>query len=69
MLFRSAKEPKKLKGNHFKKTVSELMSDNTELVTRVENEDKKYEIADMQSVIEEYNTWHAEQNATPSGTK
>ena len=64
-----AKEPKKLKGNHFKKTVSELMSDNTELVTRVENEDKKYEIADMQSVIEEYNTWHAEQNATPSGTK
>ena len=63
-----AKEPEKLKGNKFKKTVSELMADNTELVARINGEDKKYEINDMQSVIEEYNNWYAEQNAS-TGTK
>lgn len=64
------KEPKKLKGNHFKKTVSEMMADHTELVARVEADDKKYEIKDMQSVIEEYNDWYADQNDTAhSGTK
>lgn len=63
------KEPKKLKGNHFKKTVSELMADHTELVARVEAENKKYEIKDMQSVIEEYNDWYADQNTASNGTK
>lgn len=64
-----AKEPEKLKGNKFKKTVSELMADNVELVNRVENDNKKYEIAEMQSVIEEYNEWYAQQHSTLSGTK
>lgn len=63
------KEPKKLKGNHFKKTVSELMADHTELVARVEADDKKYEIADMQSVIEEYNDWYADQDTASNGTR
>jgi hypothetical protein len=64
-----AKEPEKLKGNKFKKTVSELMADNSELVTRVENDSKKYEIAEMQSVIEEYNEWYATEHNAQSGTK
>jgi hypothetical protein len=63
------KEPKKLKGNHFKKTVSELMADHSELVARVESEDKKYEIKDMQSVIEEYNDWYASEHGTLKGTR
>lgn len=65
----AAKEPEKLKGSKFKKTVAELMADHTALVTRVENDDKKYEIAEMQSVIEEYNSWYAEQHTQQSGTK
>ncbi len=64
-----AKEPEKLKGSKFKKTVSELMSDNTDLVSRVESDDKKYEIAEMQSVIEEYNDWYATEHTAQSGTK
>lgn len=64
-----AKGPEKLKGNRFKKTVSELMADNTELVARVEADDKKYEIAEMQSVIEEYNEWYASQHDLQTGTK
>jgi len=64
-----AKEPEKLKGNKFRKTVSELMSDNAELVTRVENDSKKYEIAEMQSVIEEYNEWYATEHSAQSGTR
>ena len=63
------KEPQKLKGNRFKKTVAELMADHTELVARVEADDKKYEIGEMQSVIEEYNNWYAEQNHEARGTK
>ena len=63
------KEPQKLKGNKFRKMVSELMSDNTELVNRVENDNKKYEINEMQSVIEEYNEWYAEQHNVHSGTR
>jgi hypothetical protein len=64
-----AKEPEKLKGNRFKKTVSELMADNSELVARVEAEDKKYEIKDMQSVIEEYNDWYASEHEGQKGTR
>lgn len=64
-----AKEPEKLKGSKFKKTVSELMSDNMDLVSRVENDDKKYEIAEMQSVIEEYNDWYVTEHTAQSGTK
>lgn len=64
-----SKEPKKLKGNHFKKTVAEMMADHTDLVARIESEDKKYEIKDMQSVIEEYNDWYADQNSATSGTR
>lgn len=64
----SEKEPQKLKGNKFKKTVAELMNDNTELVARVEADNKKYEIGEMQSVIEEYNDWYASQNQEARGT-
>lgn len=66
----NAKQPEKLKGNRFKKTVAELMADNTDLVARVEAENKKYEIKDMQSVIEEYNDWYAtEHEVSSNGTK
>ncbi len=64
-----SKSLKKLKGNHFKKTVSEMMADNSELVARIESEDKKYEIKDMQSVIEEYNDWYASEHEGQKGTK
>jgi hypothetical protein len=66
----SAKEPEKLKGNKFKKTVAEMMADHTELVSRVEADNKKYEFAEMQSVVEEYNEW-AEQNnnSSANGTR
>lgn len=63
------KEPQKLKGNKFKKTVAELMADNSELVARVDAESKKYEIGEMKSVIEEYNGWYADQNPEARGTK
>lgn len=66
----SAKELEKLKGNKFKKTVAEMMADHTELVSRVEADNKKYEFAEMQSVVEEYNEW-AEQNnnSSANGTR
>ncbi|MFM2017329.1 MAG: hypothetical protein RL007_985 [Bacteroidota bacterium] len=66
----SAKEPEKLKGNKFKKTVAEMMADHTELVSRVEADNKKYEIAEMQSVIEEYNEWAVQNNSSSAnGTR
>ncbi len=66
----SAKEPEKLKGNKFKKTVAEMMADHTELVSRVEADNKKYEITEMQSVIEEYNEWAVQNNSSSAnGTR
>jgi hypothetical protein len=66
----TSKEPEKLKGNRFKKTVAEMMADHTELVSRVEADNKKYEIAEMQSVIEEYNEWYEQNNNTSAnGTR
>lgn len=53
----------------FKKVVAELMSDNSDLVQRVQNEDKKYEVADMQQVVEEYNTWYEQQNGSYQGSR
>lgn len=55
-------ELQKAKPGKFKKTVAEIMSDNTELVARVQGEDKKYEIGDMLSVVQEYNEWYEQQN-------
>jgi hypothetical protein len=62
-------EPQKVKANKFKKTVAEMMSDNTELVSRVQGDDKKYEIDDMAKVVEEYNTWYDKQNGTLQGSR
>ena len=59
--------PEKIK--KFKKEVSEMMSDNSDLVTRVQGDDKKYEITDMQSVVDEYNTWYQKQNGTLQGSR
>lgn len=65
----SGNGPQKLKLNKFKKSVAELMSDNSDLVTRVQNDDKKYEISDVQSVIEEYNSWYEQQNGSLRGAR
>lgn len=65
----SGNGPQKLKLNKFKKSVAELMSDNSDLVTRVQNDDKKYEISDVQSVIEEYNSWYEQQNGSLQGAR
>jgi hypothetical protein len=62
-------ELQKAKSGKFKKMVAELMSDNTELVSRVQSDDKKYEIADMQSVVDEYNTWYQQQNGGLQGSR
>ena len=62
-------EPQKVKANKFKKTVEEMMSDNSDLVTRVQGDDKKYEIADMESVVDEYNSWYVKQNGTYQGSR
>lgn len=59
----------KAKSGKFKKTVAELMSDNTELVTRVQGSDKKYEVAEMQQVCDEYNTWYQTQNGSLQGSR
>ena len=53
----------------FKKVVAELMSDNSDLVQRVQNDDKKYEVADMQQIVEEYNTWYEQQNGSYQGSR
>lgn len=65
----SGNGPQKLKLNKFKKSVAELMSDNSDLVARVQNDDKKYEISDVQSVIEEYNSWYEQQNGSLQGAR
>ncbi len=62
-------ELQKAKTGKFKKMVSELMSDNSELVARVQQEDKKYEIAEMQQVCDEYNTWYIKQNGSYQGSR
>ena len=59
----------KTKTGKFKKTVAELMADNTELVARVQDSDKKYEIAEMQQVVDEYNTWYEKQNGNLQGSR
>lgn len=62
-------EMQKAKTGKFKKTVSDLMSDNVELVARVQSEDKKYEIAEMTKVVSEYNTWYEKQNGGLQGSR
>ena len=60
-------EPQKVK--KFKKAVADMMSDNTDLVARVQSDDKKYEVADMAKVVEEYNSWFDKQNGTLQGSR
>jgi alpha-L-fucosidase len=59
----------KMKGNKFKKLSAELMSDHSELVAKINQEDKKMEFADMQAYIEEYNSWHNNQSQEARGTR
>lgn len=59
----------KTKPGKFKKNVAEYMADHTELVARVQKEDKKYEIADMQSIVAEYNTWYEQESGTLQGSR
>ena len=58
----------KVKSGKFKKIVADMMADNADLVTRVQNDDKKYEINDMQKVVDEYNDWYKGQNSTSSSS-
>jgi hypothetical protein len=62
-------ELQKAKSAKFKKTVAELMADNSELVARVQGDDKKYEIAEMKQVCDEYNTWFEKQNGSLQGSR
>jgi hypothetical protein len=59
----------KLKGNKFKRLSVELMSDHSELVAKINAEDKKMEFAEMQAYIEEYNSWHSNQSQEARGTR
>ena len=59
----------KLKGNKFKRLSVELMSDHSELVAKINAEDKKMEFAEMQAYIEEYNSWHRNQSQEARGTR
>jgi hypothetical protein len=59
----------KAKTGKFKKIVAEYMADHTELVARVEGDSKKYEIGDMQNIVDEYNTWYQEQNGSIQGSR
>jgi hypothetical protein len=58
----------KAKPAKFKKIVGDLMADHSDLVARVQEDDKKYEVTDMQKVIDEYNEWY-EQNSTLEGSR
>lgn len=64
-----ASEMQKAKSGKFKKIVAEVMADNSELVARVQSEDKKYEVAEMTQVCDEYNTWYTKQNGSFSGSR
>lgn len=57
------------KTGKFKKLVGEMMADNSELVARVQGEDKKYEIGDMIKVVDEYNTWYEQENGGLKGSR
>ncbi|HLG03096.1 MAG TPA: hypothetical protein VI731_05835 [Bacteroidia bacterium] len=57
-----ASKIERVKSGKFKKIVADLMADHTELVQRVQSEDKKYDAAEMQKVVEEYNEWYVEEN-------
>jgi hypothetical protein len=62
-------ELQKAKSGKFKKTVAELMADNSELVAKVQDSDKKYEVTEMQQVCDEYNTWYQTQNGSLQGSR
>lgn len=62
-------ELQKAKSGKFKKAVAELMADHSELVARVQEDNKKYEIAEMKQVCDEYNTWYEEQNGSLKGSR
>jgi hypothetical protein len=64
-----ASEMQKAKSGKFKKIVADVMSDNSELVSRVQGDDKKYEVAEMTQVCDEYNAWYVKQNGSFSGSR
>lgn len=59
----------KTKPGKFKKMAAELMADHTELVARIQAEDKKYEIGDMQNIVAEYNTWYEQESGSLQGSR
>ncbi len=59
----------KLRGTKFKKLSAEWMSDHSELVAKIDQENKKMEFAEMQTYIEEYNSWHSNQSQEARGTR
>jgi hypothetical protein len=62
-------EMQKAKSGKFKKIVADVMSDNSELVTRVQGDDKKYEVTEMTQVCDEYNAWYIKQNGSYQGSR
>lgn len=49
----SNSEPQKLKPAKFKKLAAELMNDHSELVEKIQNDNKKFELGDVQAYVEE----------------
>ncbi len=43
----------------WRKAMSELVSENAELATKVSNKDKGYGLFNHYDIITEYNNWHA----------
>lgn len=64
-----ASSMQKAKSAKFKKAIGEIMSDNSDLVTRVQNDDKKYDVEEMKQVCDEYNTWYEQQNGSLEGSR
>ncbi|HTL82321.1 MAG TPA: hypothetical protein VL651_11475 [Bacteroidia bacterium] len=62
-------EPEKIKESKFKKIVADLMADDAAIVAKVQADTKKYEINDMQSVVEEYNSWYSTTNGSFTGSR
>lgn len=56
-----ADELTKVKESKFKKLVAELMSDNEDLVKKVQENDAKYEGDAIVEIFNEYNAWYREQ--------
>ncbi|RLD70210.1 MAG: hypothetical protein DRJ10_20605 [Bacteroidetes bacterium] len=45
----------------FKKSMSQITSDNTELSTKIKNKEKGYKFSNVEKIINEYNEWYLKQ--------